>query len=230
MSDGGRLTRSTSRLYHREVAVRSRRYRALVALVLLGLVIGAIVGRRPLLRSVGWSLVWDEPLEPADAIVIATDADGAGVLETADLVHAKISSRVAVFADPPGVVDLEFIKRGVAYEDRGNRETQQLRSLGIAVAEQVDVEGTNDEGRILPEWCDRESFRVLVVVTSADHSRRLQRVLRRAMKGHHTKVIVRRSRYSEFDPDRWWQTRMGTRSGLIELEKLLLDLVRHPFS
>jgi hypothetical protein len=219
-----------ARLYHRDVDVRARR-RVLIAIVLLGLAVAAIVvARRPLLRSVGWILVWDEPMEPADAIVIATDADGAGVLETADLVHARISSRIAVFADPPGVVDLEFIRRGVAYEDRGNRETQQLRSLGIAVAEQIDVEGTQDEGRVLPEWCDRESFRTIVVVTSADHSRRLRRVLDRAMKGHKARVIVRRSRYSEFDPDRWWQTRMGTRAGLIELEKLLVDVVRHPFS
>jgi hypothetical protein len=73
-------------------------------------------------------------------------------------------------------------------------------------------------------------LRLIIVVTSSDHSRRLQRVLRRAMKGRGTRVIVRRSRYSEFDPDRWWQTRSGTRSEIIEFEKLLIDVVRHPFS
>jgi hypothetical protein len=36
--------------------------------------------------------------------------------------------------------------------------------------------------------------------------------------------------YSEFDPDRWWQTRDGARIGLVELQKLLLDLARHPIS
>src|ERR1700731_869711 len=62
------------------------------ALILLVCVLGgaAIVGvraiRTPILRAAGWALVVDEPLEPADIIVIAVDADGPGVLEAADLV------------------------------------------------------------------------------------------------------------------------------------------------
>ena len=70
----------------------------------------------------------------------------------------------------------------------------------------------------------------LIVVTNADHSRRLRRVLRRSMRGLQTKVIVRASRYSAFDPDRWWTTRAGARTGIVEIEKLLLDVVRHPMS
>jgi hypothetical protein len=40
---------------------------------------------------------------------------------------------------------------------------------------------------------------------------------------------VRYSRYSEFDPDSWWLTRGGQRIQAVESEKLLLDLLRHPF-
>jgi hypothetical protein len=43
-------------------------------------------------------------------------------------------------------------------------------------------------------------------------------------------VIVRSTRYDPFDPDRWWQTRDGVRTELIELEKLLVEVVRHPLS
>ena len=50
------------------------------------------------------------------------------------------------------------------------------------------------------------------------------------MKGHPTHVTVRPSRYSSFDPDRWWETRGGIRTGLIELQKLMLDVVLHPLS
>jgi hypothetical protein len=37
-------------------------------------------------------------------------------------------------------------------------------------------------------------------------------------------------RYSSFDPDQWWETRSGTRREIIELQKLLLDIVLHPTS
>jgi hypothetical protein len=67
-------------------------------------------------------------------------------------------------------------------------------------------------------------------VTSTDHSRRLARVLRRSMRGHQTKVVVYPSRYSDFNPDRWWRTRQGLRTGIVESQKLLLDIVLHPTS
>jgi hypothetical protein len=41
---------------------------------------------------------------------------------------------------------------------------------------------------------------------------------------------VQSSAYSQFDPDRWWLTRAGTRIEIIEMEKLLADLIRHPFA
>ena len=90
--------------------------------------------------------------------------------------------------------------------------------------------GTEAEGRALPGWCDQHGFRSVVVVSSRDHSRRLRRLLDRAMHGRSTRVMVRSARHSRFDPDRWWKTRDGVRTEIIELQKLLLDVVRHPFS
>jgi hypothetical protein len=43
-------------------------------------------------------------------------------------------------------------------------------------------------------------------------------------------VIVRPARYSQFDPDGWWDTRGGLRTGIVEIQKLVLDVVRHPIS
>src|SRR5262249_43278372 len=179
------------------------------------------------------ALLVEAGLERADIIVVSTDADGAGVLEAADLVRAGLSSRVAVFADPPdAVVDQEFIRRGLPYDDKGAKEVAQLRALGVASAEQIPrpVAGTEDEGLVLPEWCDRNGFRQVIVVGGADHSRRLEPGLRRSMSGHRTRVTVRASRYSTFDPERWWQSRGGTRTFILEMQKLVLDVARHPLS
>jgi hypothetical protein len=90
--------------------------------------------------------------------------------------------------------------------------------------------GTEGEGQVLPGWCDQHQFRSIVIVATTDHSRRLRRVLNRSMKGHPTSVSIRPSRYSEFDPDRWWETRGGIRIAITELQKLLLDIVLHPAS
>jgi len=186
--------------------------------------------RRPVLRAAGWVLVVSERVEPADVVVVTIDADGAGVLEAADLVHSGVATRVAVFADPPDSVDLEFIRRGIPYEDAAARSIRQLRALDIDRIDLIQryVTGTEDEGPVLAEWCDQHAFRSIVVVSTSDHSRRLRRVLHRSMKGHKTRITVRCSRYSVFDPDRWWESHGGIRTELEEGEKLLLDFLRHP--
>src|SRR2546421_10354748 len=107
---------------------------------------------KPVLRSVGWALVGNEPVAPADTIVISLDSGGAGALEAADLVQSGIAKRVAVFVDSPGGHDLEFIRRGLSYEDWGETHIRQLRSLGVTDVMQIPpiVAGIEGQGQVLP--------------------------------------------------------------------------------
>jgi hypothetical protein len=187
--------------------------------------------RRLVFRAAGWTLVASDPVRPVDAIVLAVDTDGAGVLEAADLVHSGIASRVAVFTDTPDTsVEQEFIRRGLLFEGPGARSVRELKALGITAVESIPgyVTGSEDEGPALAQWCKQQRLRAVVVLTTSDHSRRLPRMLHRSIKGHGTIAMVRSARYSIFDPDTWWQSRRGIRTEIEEVEKLLLDIVRHP--
>jgi hypothetical protein len=205
-------------------------------LVVVALAAAAIVAvpsvREPVLRAAGWALVVNEPVALADIIVVSPESGGAGVLEAADLVQSGIATRVAVFSDPPSGEDLEFIRRGLPYMDAGAMQVRQLKWLGVTDVVQIPRTdaGTESEGQVLPSWCDQHQFRSIVLVTARDHSRRLRRVLNRVMKGHLTRVTVHPSRYSSFDPDRWWETRGGIRTEIFELQKLVFDAVLHPMS
>ncbi len=214
---------------------RPRRAPIAVAVALAAVAAGIVAVpsvRQPVLRAAGWALVVTEPVAPADAIVVSPDSGGAGALEAADLVQSGIATRVAVFTDPPSGEDHEFIRRGLPYEDAAARQIRQLKLLGVTDVVQIprtDV-GTEGEGEVLPAWCDQHQFRSVVFVAARDHSRRVRRVLDRVMKGHPTQVTVRPARYSNFDPDRWWETRVGVRTEIIELQKLMLEAVLHPVS
>jgi hypothetical protein len=163
---------------------------------------------------------------------VSLDSGGAGALEAADLVQSGIGARVGIFTDPPSGADHEFIRRGLPYEDESARQIRQLSWLGVTDVEQIPrIEaGTEGEGQVLPDWCDQHRFRSIVFVTARDHSRRARRMIDRVMKGHPTHVTVQPARYSSFDPDRWWETRGGIRSEIVELQKLVLDAVLHPMS
>ena len=213
-------------------APRRRRW----PLVLVAVTLAAIAAiairplREPVLQAAGWALVVSEPVAPADVIVLSLDSGGAGALEAADLVRGGIAKRVAVFLDPPSGEDLEFIRRGLPYEDASARQVRQLRSLGVTDIMQISGPdaGTEEESNVLPAWCKEHHIRSMVFIVAKDHSRRARRALERAMKGSGVRFMVQPARYSSFDPDRWWQSRGGIRIALIELQKLLLDLIRHP--
>lgn len=211
-----------------------RRWLFLVLLLALGgpaVLLGLPGTRQALLRAAGHCLVQDDPLEAADAVVVAVDARGAGVLEAADLVRDGLAPRVAVFADPQTRSDAELARRGLPEFDDAAVALRELRELGVAGAERIaaPVEGTEDEGAGLAAWCERRGLRTVLFVSNADHTRRTRRVMARAMAASRVRILVRASRYSEFDPDAWWRTRVGVRTQIVESEKLVLDLLRHPF-
>jgi len=218
--------------------VRASRSRWTWILLLLLLVSAASLGvaaiRLAILRAAGWALVANDPIERAEIIVVSRDADGAGALEAADLVHSGVATRVAIFPSSPDPVGSEFIRRGIPYEDETARSIGQLRSLGVETIDQIpgSVAGTEDEGSMLADWCKRQGFRSVILVSSVAHSRRLRRVLHRSLRGHQTRVMVHTvsARFPDFDPDRWWGVRGGIRAEIQEGEKLLLDIVRHPIS
>lgn len=213
--------------------LRAVRSCLVLALALIACLIIMPAARHAMLRAAGCLLVADDPVEHADVIVIAIDSHGAGALETADLVHSGVASQVAVFVDSTdATVENEFARRGVADGGSTAQLIRQLKALGIDTIERVPgyVAGTEDEGPVLAKWCDQLHIRSAVVVSTADHSRRLRRMLRRSMKGHPTAVAVRSARYSAFNPEHWWESHGGIRTEIEEIEKLFLDFVRHPIS
>jgi len=225
--------RTSSRSLRARFRVR-RRYWFIIVPLVCGLLAFALPASRTyILRSAGWALVNPQRhVTSADIIVVAIDSGGAGTLEAADLEHRGVSDRVAVFHDPPTESDREFLRRGLPYDDRAAISTRQLQILGVQNIDKIPrtTSGSEEEGEILPGWCQRHGYHSVVLVTSADHSRRLSRILRRSLYGDQVDVTVVASPYSNFNPNSWWTTRAGARTELVELEKLLFDIVRHPFS
>jgi uncharacterized SAM-binding protein YcdF (DUF218 family) len=204
----------------------------LLSIATLAVVIAASVPvlRHSLLRSAGWALVAQDAPAKADLIVISVDALSAGILEAADLAHAGFATRIAIFDRPVTKVQLEFARRGVQSLDLKAVSIQLLHELGIVdIAVIPAVVGTVDEGKVLQQWCAANSIHSILFISVPDHSRRTRRVLDRALGQHGVRVMVRYARYSEFNPDSWWQTRGGQRTQAVESEKLLVDLLRHPF-
>jgi hypothetical protein len=211
--------------------VKSWLPKAAVVTVLVAIA-GSAAFHEPLFRAFGRALVVNEELESSDVIVVPEWTHGAGALEGADLVHQGFASRVVVLLEAPDVVETELVRRGVQSPSEAPWLVNLLIELKVQNVESItdSGNGTEAESLALPLWCERNGWRSIIVVSLPDHSRRLRRLLRRSMRGHQIRAIVRTSPYSSFDPDTWWRTRSGVRTQLQESQKLLLDLAFHPFS
>src|SRR5688572_4414311 len=203
--------------------------------VLLGLALLCALFALPpvhgvVLRRAGLTLVAEDSLAPSDVVVLAPDVGDAGVLDSADLVTRGLAPRVVIASDEPSAIARELSRRGIPYEDAASRAVRLLQALGVPHAEilRLPAGGTEDAGRMLPDWLRRHGVRSVILVTGPDHSRRLRRVMRRNLDDS-VRVTVRASRYTEFDAERWWRTRAGLRTGIVEIQKLLLDVLLHPF-
>jgi hypothetical protein len=211
--------------------VRRYRLRPLVAAAVF--VVGCCVlipsVRARGLRALGSILVVDQNLQRSDVIVVPDWTDNSGLLEAADLVHAGFAPQVAVLTGQRDPASTELIRRGVIPSTETWR-AQLVRALGVAKVEEIVVaaDGTDAEGPILAAWLARQGFRTAIVVSTADHSRRLRRILDRALRDQRTTVIVHVALFSTFQPHRWWQTPTGWRIEVVELEKLALDVLQHP--
>lgn len=204
--------------------------------LLIVLCLAAVVAMTPLrvvpLRWAGQALVRVDPLVRADIAIVPEWTGAAGALEVADLIQAGMVDRVGVLATPVLPEEREFRRRGIPYDDEAAHLIHQMIALGVQKPERLSTSasGTEAVGQELADWCRANSVREMMIISPPDHSRRLRRVLRRSMGACAAHVSVRTTRYATFDPDRWFETRWGLRIGVIELEKLLLDVVRHPFS
>ena len=205
---------------------------AAAGVVTLAIIATIVPGVRVrILIAAGRALVASDPIGPADVIVVPKWTGEAGALEAAELSRNGISPRVAILVGPQTASTEQLIRRGVVSPSE-DWITRLIRTLGVTAVEEIPnvVNGTEAEGEILPEWCDRNYLRTVAVVTTSDHSRRVRRILRRTMKGRGVRIVIVPARYSDFDPDRWWETRNGVRTEVVEAEKLLFDIITHPFS
>lgn len=191
--------------------------------------------RHALLAWVGQTLVTDSPLGDAAVVVLLTEVGPAGELEVADLVVQRRVPRALIMAAPlPSILAGAYDRQRVTPLDVAPLKEQVLVRLGIDPGRieilRVAQGGTTGESQALIQWCQARGVRSVIVVSSRHHSRRLARVLRRVIAGRPLTATVRPARYDAFEPRDWWQQRDTLRAGLVELQKLILDVAAHPMS
>ena len=167
--------------------------------------------RQPLLRLVGWFWVVDEPAERADAILVLGDdnytADRAA--HAAELYREGLAPRVVASGRllRPSAGLAEIIAR--------NLEAHGVPSWSV-VPFSSRAANTREEAEALRDLVVHRGWKKVLVVTSNYHTRRVRFIYGRVFPVGVT-VRVSAAEDSEFDPARWWETRLGLKLFFNEL-------------
>ena len=194
------------------------RGRGLVVAALV-LVAFAVVAHGPALRLIGRALVVEDPVAKADAIVVVAGGTPSREDAAATLFREGLAPNVVLSNPftPDRVRDL--ISRGVRRLDYQGEARVVLEYRGVPaeaiVALSQSVKTTEAELKVVGELARSRGWRRVILVTSAQHSRRVKLVWsRQAPAG--IQSIVRVAQDDDFLDGDWWRQRRAAEAVLHE--------------
>jgi uncharacterized SAM-binding protein YcdF (DUF218 family) len=163
------------------------------------------VVRRPLLRLAGDLWVLDEPAAHSDVIIVLSDDNYVGdrAAHAAELYVAGLAPQVVASGRllRPYAGIAELMERDL--ESRGVPATAIVKFPHKAA-------NTREEAEALTGLVTSHGWKRVLVVTSNYHARRTRFIFERVFRSGIT-VHVSAAHDSDFDPSRWWETRLGTK-------------------
>jgi len=175
------------------------------------------------LRGLGSFLVYEDPLEKADGIMILGGTMYERQLEAVDLYKDGWAPRLFMLREVADWGEVELVKRGIKYLSVVDAQVDVMERLGVP-RDRITIldraNSTAQEAVILRDVAEREKLSKVIIVTSKQHTRRARLVINRRMQEVGARVIVRASRYDRANVDRWWTERSTLRFTLFETQRL----------
>lgn len=206
----------------REAAHPIRRtVRRLVAAIVVVLSIAGVA----FLPFAGRYLVYEDPLEKSDAIVILAGARVERWLEGVELYRSGWAPRLVI--SPGRMEDAEIQVRSMGIRFPSDAELARDAIVQMKVPESAvetlpgSLDNTAQEAAAVHAMAAARHWQRVIVVTSKYHTRRARFAFARELVPANVQVLIRASRYDPAKPDRWWTSRANVRYVGAELEKLL---------
>jgi uncharacterized SAM-binding protein YcdF (DUF218 family) len=195
-----------------------------ISLIVIILVI-AIIYVNACRRAGSWLVKEDEPVH-ADAMVILMGSIADRVLQAADLYKRGLVGKVIIVEESMDAYK-ELEAKGVDIISK----TQQYRDAGVSLGIPPDsiiilpgdATSTQMEAMIIREYLtDKPAIDTLLLVSSAPHTRRASLIYKFAFRrvGLVVYVVCSPSIYTNFDAEKWWTSKEGIQTVLMEYVKM----------
>ena len=176
---------------------------------ILAIIAGAIIFHGLLLRKMGGYLIVEDPLKPAQAIVLLAGHFPYRAMEGAELFRSGWAPRVVLIQGRENGEQRETRKLGLSFPQTWRMNRQVLMRMGVPAGSirilQRGASGTLHDLLAVRRHLPADG-RPVIIVTSKAHTRRA-RLIWNSLAGDRSPGIVRAARKDAFDPRRWWRVR-----------------------
>ena len=178
-------------------------------------------------ENAGHWLVVNDKLSKSDAIVVLMGSPGDRILEANDIYNDSFSKKLFFVEDnDPG--RLELRSRGINLPNDANESQLIAIQLGIPDSSIIIIPGnansTFDEATALLNYLnDNINIDTIIIVSSASHTRRASFIFNNVLSNcdREISIIIRPSKYSEFNPENWFFDRGSRKKVVMEYIKLI---------
>jgi len=198
--------------------IRARGGKRLIwgALILLAMVLAAPVG----LEALGRALIADDPLHPADAILVLSGGlrEGDRVQHAVDLYKQGLAPLLVLSGTPAGfrTHETEIMQRHAEY-------------LGVPpgriLAVKHDSDSTKEEAEAVVPVLQRRGVKEVILVTSNYHTARAKRIFAKAAGPAGPRFLASPVDDGLFDPDGWWKRRRYAKTFFYEASRTVWSAV-----
>ena len=161
----------------------------------------------------------------ADALVMLMGSIPDRVLETCDLYNAGYADKLILVEESMGAYR-ELKARGATIISNTQQCRNALMALGVPAGKIIilpgDARSTQEEAMIVREFLKTgPDIDTVLLVTSADHSRRAGTIFNNAVErsGLNVVIVSCPSKYSRFSGKSWWKSKE-------DIQKVLMEYIK----
>lgn len=173
----------------------------------------------------GRFLIVDDPIRPADALVVLAGARVDRWLEAVDLYREGKGKNILLSPGYLEPAEVRLRANGIDYPAATDLIRDAMVQMGIPATAITSIpegmDNTAHEALFAARIARERGWKSVVVVTSPYHTRRSLFAFQRELRGTGIDVQVRGTRYDDIDPDRWWKRRHDFRFVSWELQKYI---------
>lgn len=176
------------------------------SLILLGAV--TYTFREPILRWFATSLIVEDPLQKADALVVLSGGGYDRGNEAVKIIHAGYVNKVICTGGNP-VIELRVFNIDTLESDMTVANLRRQSIPDQMIVEIRDGTSTKEESDVIAQYCKQHNLKKIMILSSKLHTHRVHDVFKKKLKPLGIEVVVRGAPSSRFDELRWWQSEDG---------------------